>query len=109
MMKKLIECVDMRYEDGTFLLQPKQSCEMDLVMLGFNGTEKWMRLRCWQHKSPGIGNGAWEYEATICKAKSSGEMIAANGILSSRQNDAKGRTANITAYIRLRLIRANTA
>ena len=67
-MKKLIECVDIRYEDGTFLLQPKQSCEMDLVMLGFNGTEKWMRLQCRQHHCAGIANGEWEYTATICKA-----------------------------------------
>jgi len=67
-MKKLFECVDMKYADGTFLLIPKQSCEIDLVMLGFNGTEKWIRLRCWQHKCQGLGNGSWEYEATICKA-----------------------------------------
>ena len=65
-MKKLIDCVDMRYEDGTFLLIPRQANEMDLVMLGFDGTEKWYRLKCSQTHSSGLANGTWEYNATIC-------------------------------------------
>ena len=66
-MKKLIECVDMQYEDGTFLLIPRQANEMDLVMLGFNGTEKWIRLECSQVHCCGLGNGQWNYCVTICK------------------------------------------
>jgi len=66
-MKKLIDCVDMRYEGGTFLMIPRQADEIDLVMLGFDGTEKWMRLQCSQHHCEGIANGEWEYVATICK------------------------------------------
>ena len=66
-MKKLIECVDMTYANGIFLLQPKQSCEMDLVMLGFNGTEKWIRLQCVREDHPGLGYGEYYYTATICK------------------------------------------
>ena len=66
-MKKLIDCVDMRYENGTFLLIPRQADEMDLVMLGFNGTEKWYRLECTQHRCSWLANGEWEYVATICK------------------------------------------
>lgn len=66
-MKKLIDCVDMRYEDGTFLMVPRQVNEMDLVMLGFNGTEKWIRLQCRQIHCRGFANGAWNFTATICK------------------------------------------
>ena len=65
-MKKLIDCVDMRYENGTFLLIPRQANEMDLVMLGFNGTEKWIRLECRQHHCSGLANGELEYNASIC-------------------------------------------
>ena len=65
-MKKLIDCVDVRYEEGTFLLIPRHENEMDLVMLGFDGTEKWLRLECRQHHCRGLANGEWEYTATIC-------------------------------------------
>ena len=65
---KLFECVDITYRDGTFLLQPKTKNEIDLVMLGFNGTEKWIRLQCIQHHSSGISNGTYDYTITICKA-----------------------------------------
>ena len=65
-MRKLFDCVDIKYEDGTFLLIPRQAYEMDLVMLGFDGTEKWIRLKCHKINSKGIGNGMYDYTATIC-------------------------------------------
>ena len=67
-MKKLINCVDVRHENGTFLLIPRQADEIELVMLGFDGTEKWIRLEARQTHSRSIADGTWNYAATICKA-----------------------------------------
>ena len=67
-MKKLIDCCDVRHENGTFLLIPRQADEIDLVMLGFDGTEKWIRLETKETHSNDISNATWNYTATICKA-----------------------------------------
>ena len=65
-MKKLVDCVDVRYEDGTFLLIPRQADEIDLIMLGFDGTEKWIRLECLDY-NPKWTSRCYVYTATICK------------------------------------------
>ena len=59
---KLIDCVDITYRDGNFILQPRTKNEIDLVLLGFNGTERWIRLECIRK-----GNNYYSYEATVCK------------------------------------------
>ena len=64
---KLIDCVDITYRNGNFILQPKTKNEIDLVLLGFNGTEKWIRLQCICEERPGLGRGEYYYTATICK------------------------------------------
>lgn len=67
-MLEFYKCVEIKYADGTFLLVPKKEKEMDLVMLGFDGTEKWIRLQCRQNHSQSIADGTWDYTATICRA-----------------------------------------
>lgn len=63
---KLADCVDITYRDGSFILQPRTKNEIDLVLLGFDGTEKWIRLQCVEHHT-GLATGEFTYTATICR------------------------------------------
>ena len=62
---KLYDCVNIVEKDGTFLLVPEMEYEGVLILLGFDGTEKWYRLQC---REVGRGGGSYDYIATVMKS-----------------------------------------
>lgn len=90
-MRKLIECVEITRAGNTYLLKPKPENEIDLVMLGFTGTEKWIRLMC---DPASRTKDLWNYEVTIMKADGkswgwhwgySGHTLVTDGVWSMGQ------------------------